>query len=129
MRQPGLVKGGRAERAEENVGAEALERRAVRGREVEERLEEPEQPSPRAEEPPGLLDVEAGAEPLEESAVREERRDDRLGLRLDEQVELVRVRKREEGFEKVEDEHARAAVAAVRRQGREVDEDPRAPPL
>jgi hypothetical protein len=44
-------------------------------------------------------------------------------------VNFVRVGPFEKGFQKAQDEHAHSAVAAVRRQGSEVDEDPQAPPL
>jgi hypothetical protein len=123
------VEGRGAERAQKDVGAEPLQRRAVRGGELEERLEEAVKPAARTEKAPGFLDVETGAETPEDGALREERRDDSLGFRLDEQVNFVRVGPFEKGFQKAEDEHARSAVAAVRRQGSEVDEDPQTSPL
>jgi hypothetical protein len=86
-------------------------------------------PAARAQEAPGFLDVETGAETLEDGALREERRDDSLGFRFDEQVNFVRAGPFEKGFQKAENEHARPAVPAIRRQGSEVDEDPQAPPL
>ena len=129
VREPGFVELRGAQRAQEDVGAEPLQRRAIRGGELEERLEKAVQPAARAQEAARFLDVETGAETPEDGALREERPDDSLGCRFDEQVELVRVRPFEQGFQKAQDEHTRSAVAAIRRQGSEVDEDPQAPPL
>ena len=98
----------RAERAEEDVGAEPFERRAVGRRELQKGLEEPVQAPPRAQEAPGLLHVESLAEPLENGAARDERRHGGLGFRLHEQVVLVRVRPAEESGQKVQDVKRRA---------------------
>jgi hypothetical protein len=76
-----------------------------------------------------LLDVETRTEPVQDGALCEERRDDSLGFRLDEKVNLVGEGPLEKGFQKAENEDARSAVAAVPRQGSEVDEDLQAPPL
>jgi hypothetical protein len=124
-----LVERGRAERAEEDLGAEAPEGRAIRRRELEKGLEEAVEAPARAEDLARLLDVETGAEPVQDGSLREERRDNGLGLRLDEKVNLVGEGPLEKGFQKVENEDARSAIAAVRRQGSEVDEDPQPPPL
>ncbi len=122
--QIGLVKRGRAERAEEDVGAEPFERRPVGGRQLQERLEEPVKAPARAEDLPGLLDVEARPEPVEDRSRGEESRHGGFGFRLHEQVELVRAGSPEQGLQESQDEDARSPVRAVRRQGREVDDDP-----
>jgi hypothetical protein len=129
VRESRLMERGRAERAEEDLGAEALEGRVIRGGELEKGLEEAVEAPACAEYLARFLDVETVAETPENGAFREERRDDSLGFRLDEKVNLVGEGLLEKGFQKAENEYARSAVAAVPRQGSEVDEDPQAPPL
>ena len=124
-----LVERGRAERAEEDFGAEAPEGRPVGGGQVEEGLEEAVEAPARAEDLPGLLDVEARPEPVQDRTALDEARDGALGLRFHEEVDFVRVGPAEKRGEEVEREEAGPAVAAVRRKGSEVDEDPGAPPL
>ena len=113
----------------EDIGAEPFERRTVGRRQLEKRLEETVQAAPRAQEAPGLFHVEALAEAPQNGAAGEERRDGGLGPGLDEKVDLVRAGPFEEGREKAQDEDPRAAIAAVRRKGSEVDEDTQASPL
>jgi len=129
VRKGRLVERRGAERAEEDVGAEPPQGRAVGSGQLEERLEEAVEAAPRAEDLARLLDVEAGAEAVEEGPTGDERRDDCLGRGLHEEVDLVRRRTGEKRSQEVEDEEARAAVPAVRREGSEVDEDPQASPL
>ncbi len=124
-----LVERGRPERAEEHVGAEPLQGRAVGRGELQERLEEAVEAPPRPQDLARLLDVETGPEPVQDGALRDEGRDDALGRGLDEEVDLVGVGAVEEAPEEVEDEEARTAVSAVRRKGSEIDEDPQAPSL
>ena len=119
-----LVEGRGAERAEEDVGAEPLERRPVGRSEVEQRLEEAVQAPARAQDLARLLDVEARPEAVDEGALRREGRDGRLRVRFHEEVDFVGLGAGEKLPEEVEDEEARAAVPAVRRKGSEVDEDP-----
>jgi hypothetical protein len=123
------VKCRRAERAEEDVGAEPFERRPVGRRQLQERLEEPVQAPARAQEAPGLFHVDVLAESLENGALRNEWRYGGLGFGLHEQMDLVRVGPLDQGLEKVQDEDAHPSVAAVRRQGCEIDEDPQPSPL
>ena len=127
--EPGLVERGRPERAEEHFGAEPRERGAVGRRQIEKRLEEAVEAPPRPQDLARLLDVETRPEAMQDGAFRDEGRDDGLGRRLHEEMDLVGVGAIEEAPEEVEDEEARAAVSAVRRKGREVDEDPQAPSL
>ncbi len=129
VRKPGLVERGRPERAEEHVGAEPPERGAVGRREIEERLEEAVEAPTGSEDLARLLDVETRSETVQDGAFRDEGRDDRLGPGLHEEMDLVSVGAIEHALQEVEDEEARAAVSAVRRKGREVDEDPQAPSL
>jgi hypothetical protein len=123
------VERGGAEGAEEHVGAEPPEGGAVGRGQLEERLEKAVEAAPRSEDLARLLDVEAGPEAVEDGAVRNEGGDGGLGRGLHEEMDLVRRGLAEEGAEEVEDEEARAAVPAVRREGSEVDEDPQASPL
>ena len=69
------------------------------------------------------------AEALENGTARNERCYGGLDFRLHEQVELVQARPLEHGLEKTQDENAHTSIAAIRRQGCEVDEDPQPSPL
>jgi hypothetical protein len=123
------VEGRGAEWAEEDVGPQAPEGRIVGRGEVEKRLEEAVEASSRAEDFPRLLDVEAVPEAVPDGPLRDERGCGGFRVRLHEKVVFVRPGPVEERGEEVQREEARPAVAAVRRQGSEVDEDPQAPPL